>query len=333
MLVSTLNNTSQAELIRKQYDSITAGNEMKWDVIEPSEGKFNFTNADTIADFAQYSGMKLRGHTLLWHNQVPNWLFKGPDGQTGTAIRDLLIKRLKNHIETEVTHYKGKIYTWDVVNEVLSDKSAGLRGEDENSHWKSIIGDADGDGYDSDFIELAFKYAHEADPNALLAINDYNLESSTTKADAMYDLVKRLKAKGVPIDVIGMQMHISIAYPSVSQVKQAIEKFASLGVKVEVTELDMSIYSSPSEQEKKATDSILSDQAQKYKELFDLFKEESQKGNLISVTFWGSADNDTWLDNFPVKGRLDAPLLFDRELQPKPAYWAIVNSNKLKSHK
>lgn len=316
-------------LIIKHYKSLTAGNFMKVDAMEPTEGNFNWSTADKLVQFAQKHNMLIRGHNLLWHNQMPSWYFVDPNDSTKLASRDLLLKRLKTYISTVVGHYKGKIQYWDVVNEVISDKTAGLRGEDEGSHWPHIVGDVNGNGTKDDFIRLAFEWAHQADPKAKLVINDYNLVTSQTKQDTMYKVVKHLLAEGTPIHAIGMQMHISMYGPDADAVKAAIERFASLGVKVEVTELDMSIYHWGDKKTIQPTQDILMQQAVQYKALFDVFKEEAKKGNLESVTLWGSADNDTWLDNFPVKGRLDAPLLFNRKLQAKPAFWAIVDPSKI----
>ena len=189
--------------------------------------------------------------------------------------------------------------------------------ERKNSKWFEIAG--------QEYIEKAFIWAHEADPDAELVINDYNLESNPAKREAMYKLVKSLKEKKIPIDGIGIQMHISIQSPALSEIKKTIELFASLGVKVLVTELDVSIYESETEAFKEATPDILLRQSVRYEELFKLFKEQADKNRLDTVILWGSADDDTWLDDFPVRGRKNAPLLFDRDLQAKPAFWGIVD--------
>jgi endo-1,4-beta-xylanase len=326
----TLDSTNPfSGYVKKHYKSLVYGNAMKPDAIQPTEGNFVFSNADKIVDFTQANNMLLRGHTLLWHSQIKEWFFTDPADATKPATSQLLLSRMENHIKTLVGRYKGRVHSWDVVNEVVSANGDGLRGSDENSKWKGIVGDVDGDGYASDYIERAFLAAHEADPDALLVINDYGIETSGAKRDNMYNLVKRLLAKGIPIDGIGLQMHVSIYSPSVNEIRKTIELFASLGVKVLVTEMDLSIYSSSSEPKKTVTDDILLEQAQRYKQIFEMFKEEAAKGNLESVTLWGTDDQNTWLNNFPVSGRDDAPLLFDRKLQAKPAYWAIVDPGKL----
>ena len=323
-----------SEFIKYQYNTLVPGNFMKPDALQPTEGNFYWDDTDKYVKYGQDNDMILRGHTLVWHSQIPDWFFQDKDDPTKPASSELLRSRLENHIKTIVGRYKGKIEYWDVVNEVISD-SSGLRGNEENSKWKSIIGDLDGDGYDSDYIELAFKYAHEADPDAKLIINEYGTEGSTRKRDDLYNLVERMLKKGIPVDGVGLQSHISMYSPSAQQNKECIEKFATLkkynpNFTVQVTELDMSIYSGDNEGIKTVTEDILAQQANQYKALFDVYKEEAKKGNLSLVMLWGNSDDDTWLDTFPVKtGRLNAPLLFDRNLQAKPAYWAIVDPSKI----
>jgi endo-1,4-beta-xylanase len=320
-------------LIGYQYGVLVAGNAMKPASLQPTEGNFYWTEADKYVNFAQANNMLVRGHTFLWHNQVPDWFFTDPKDTSKPATRDQLLTRLKTHITTVMKRYEGKINSWDVVNEVLSDGS-GLRGLEGKSKWKSIIGDVDGDGYDSDYIELAFQYAHEADSNAKLIINDYGLESSKRKRNDMYNLVKGMLEKGIPVDGIGLQMHISMYGPSVQDIKDCIDELSSLktmkpGFTIQVTEMDMSIYQSDDDVKKDVTNDVLLQQAYRYRDIFNLFKEEAKQGNLGMVVLWGVADDDSWLDGFPVKGRPNAPLLFDRRLQAKPAYWAIVDPTKL----
>jgi endo-1,4-beta-xylanase len=309
-----------SRLLIKHFSMLVAGNAMKPDALQPREGEFNWKDADAVVGFAGSTGMTVRGHTLLWHQQIPDWFFTDPKDPARPATRDLLLQRMKTHIQTVMMHFEGDVASWDVVNEVLSDRS-GLRGADEGSKWLSIIG--------PDYIEKAFQYAREADPKAQLVINDYNLESDPRKLTEMYNLVKSLKAKKIPVDAVGFQMHISMYAPSVQEIRAAIEKIASLGVKVVVTEMDVSIYSDSSEQAKSVTPDLLQAQGKRYKELFDLFKAEAKKAVIDTVVMWGCADDDTWLDNFPVQGRPNAPLLFDRKLQAKPAFWAIVDPSKM----
>jgi endo-1,4-beta-xylanase len=305
----------RSTLIASQFSALVAENCMKPEALQPSEGTFRFKDADKLALFARKNGMALRGHTLVWHQQTPLWFFSDPDQPSKDASRDLLLERMKVHIQTVVAHFRGKVRAWDVVNEALSD-SSGLRTGTEHSKWYEILG--------PEYIDRAFEYAHEADPEALLVINDYNLESSPVKREAMYDLVHGMLSRGVPVGAIGLQMHVSLYSPSVESVRQAIERFASLGVKVQVTELDVSLYSG-SEAAKPIDDALLRKQADRYGELFSLFKEEAAKGNLDMVMLWGLSDDQSWLNNFPVAGRTNAPLLFDQELAPKQAFWTIIH--------
>lgn len=320
-------NSLYGPFVAHHYGVLVAGNEMKPDALQPIEGRFNWREADRFVDFAQKNNMLVRGHTLLWHNQVPDWFFQDPNDRSQMASRELLIERLETHVKTVVGKYKGQIYSWDVVNEVLNDRGE-IRGINDDSKWKAIIGDADGDGYDSDYIELAFKFAREADPDAQLIINDYGLESRGMKRTGMYNLVKRMLEKGIPVDGVGLQMHINVFTPSVYEIEEAIELFASLkeynpDFTVLVTEMDMSVYRWM-EGKKEITDELLELQAQRYAEIFAMFKRQAEKGNLSTVVMWGLGDADSWLENFPIRGRGDAGLLFDKQFQPKPAFFRLL---------
>ncbi|WP_051983547.1 endo-1,4-beta-xylanase [Pseudobacteroides cellulosolvens] len=328
-------NPVYVEYLKKHYTSLTAENVMKPIEIQPEEGKFTFENADKIVNFAQENKMLVRGHAFVWHSQVPDWLFTDPADSSMPATREKLLERMKTHMETFMTRYKGKIHTYDVVNEVISD-TEGLR----DSKWKSIIGDMDNDGIADDYIIQAFKYAQEiadkiGDDKVKFCINDYSLESSTKKLDAFYDTVKRILDSGISKDrlVAGFQMHISNYGPSMEQIKSSIEKIASLGVKVQVTELDMSIYKSDTEEKKAATEEILASQAKRFMDLFDLFKKEAQKGIIDSVTLWGTDDGMSWKNDFPREGRTDAALIFNSRLQVKPAFTALTDPDSLPVYK
>lgn len=309
-------NNPHRRLITKHYSALVAGNAMKPESLQPKEGEFNFAAADKIADFGEKTGMRVRGHTLVWHNQIPSWFFTDPADPTKPASKTLLLSREKAHIQTVVEHFKGQVESWDVVNEVIDDTGK-LRDDAGNSKWLGIAG--------KEYIEKAFIWAHEVDPKAQLVLNDYNLESNPVKRRATYELVKELLAKKVPINGVGLQMHINLSYPPVVEIEKTIELFASLGVKVLVTEMDVSIYDRDDEPYKAPTEAILRQQADRYRDLFKVFKEQAAKGRLDLVMMWGSADDDTWLDDFPVQGRKNAPLIFDRDLQAKPAFWAIVD--------
>ncbi|MDI9414227.1 MAG: endo-1,4-beta-xylanase [Bacillota bacterium] len=313
------------------YNVLVAGNSMKPDALQPIEGLFSWSQADRFVDFAERNDMLLRGHTLLWHNQVPNWFFVDSDKRTQPATAEVLIDRLETHIKTVVGKYKGKIYSWDVVNEVLND-AGGLRDANDGSKWKGIIGDVDGDGYESDYIELAFKFAREADPDVELIINDYGIESRGAKRTGMYNLVKRMLEKGVPVDGVGLQMHIDIYGPSASEIEESIELFASLKeynpeFTVVVTEMDMSVYRWQ-EGKKEITNEHLELQAERYGEIFDVFRRQAEKGNLNTVVLWGLGDMDSWLENYPVHGRGDAGLLYDKQMEAKPAYYKIIRPDR-----
>lgn len=305
---------TQKELLTTQYNSLTAENDMKFERIQPSEGVYTFEAADKIADFAAANRMKLRGHTLVWHNQTPDWVFEGANG--GPADRETLLARMKSHIETVVGRYKGIIYGWDVVNEVIEDKSdVWLR----ESKWLNLAGE--------DFIAKAFEYAHAADPNALLFYNDYN-ECNPEKRDKIIRLVQSLQAKNIPIHGIGLQGHWNLNGPSLSDIREAIERYAALGLKLQVTELDISVF----DHEDKRTDlteptaEVLECQAVRYEQIFGLFRE--YKEAITAVTFWGAADDYTWLDHFPVRGRKNWPFVFDAGHEPKASFWKIADWQK-----
>ncbi|GIQ64525.1 beta-xylanase [Paenibacillus cisolokensis] len=304
----------QRELLAYHYNSVTAENEMKFESLHPEEGRYTFERADRIAAFAKAHGMGLRGHTLVWHNQTPGWVFEGKDG--GTADRDTLLARMKSHIDTVVTRYKGEIYAWDVVNEAVSDKE----GEQlRPSKWLDIAGE--------DFIAKAFEYAHAADPGALLFYNDYN-ESVPAKREKIYALVKSLKEKGVPIHGVGLQAHWNLEHPSIDHIREAIERYASLDVRLHVTELDVSVFLHDDRRTdlKEPTAAMLERQAERYGQLFRLLAEYRQ--HIDSVTFWGAADDFTWLDGFPVRGRKNWPFLFDTNHKPKQSFWNALEAAK-----
>jgi endo-1,4-beta-xylanase len=309
--------TDEAALILKQFSSITPENAMKMGPIHPKENEYNWKDADSIAAFAKRNNLKLRGHTLCWHSQTPPWIFKDAAGQPVT--KEVLLQRLKEHITTVVQRYKGIVYAWDVVNEVISDKPEEYF---RNSPWYQICGE--------DFVAKAFEYAHAADPAALLFYNDYN-EINPLKREKIYKMVKGLKDAGVPIHGIGLQGHWALNEPSEAQLDSTISRLGSLGLKIHVTELDISVY--PKEHEARArskADSMTiftsekeAKQMEVYDRCFKVFRK--YKRFITSVTFWNISDRNSWLDNFPVRGRKDYPLLFDKDLQPKKAFWKVVD--------
>jgi endo-1,4-beta-xylanase len=305
-----------ADLIMKQFNSVTAENAMKIGPIHPEPNRYALDGPDAIVAFAQKNGMKVRGHTLCWHNQTPKWFFTDTSG--GQVGREVLLARLKQHIDDVVGRYKGKIYAWDVVNEAVPDTGQSIY---RQSKFYEIIGE--------DYIEKAFEYAHAADPEARLFYNDYNTESAS-KREKIFQLLKRLKEKKIPVHGIGLQGHWSINEPTAAALDKSISQFASLGLEVQITELDVSVHDKEhGRREKRATDSgvltaeMTAKQAAQYKMLFDVFRKH--KGTITGVTFWNVSDRSTWLDNFPVPGRKDYPLLFDQNNTPKQAFHDVVN--------
>ena len=312
----TLNDTASAALILRQFNSLTPENAMKMGPVHPEEGRYNWKDADLIVAFAQAHGLKVRGHNLCWHEQTPTWLFNDASGNLVT--KEVLLKRLKDHITTVVNRYKGKIYAWDVVNEAIADDSSQFL---RNSQWYKICGE--------DFIAKAFEYAHEADPDAILFYNDYNTERPG-KRERVFRLLKMLVDARVPINAVGIQAHWSVYEPDAKDLIETIKKFSSLGLKVQVTELDVSVY--PWEKNRRTkregeTDVYAPGLAKKqedlYAEVFKIFRD--YKDAITGVTFWNLSDKYTWLDNYPVAGRKNYPLLFDQNLKPKAAYYRVVD--------
>jgi endo-1,4-beta-xylanase len=265
------------------------------------------------------------GHTLAWHSQVPRWVFQDANGQPLT--RDSLLQRLHDHIFTVVGRYKGRIKGWDVVNEALNEDGT-LR----QSPWLRIAGE--------DFITKAFEWAHEADPAAELYYNDYSLENAPKRNGAV-TLIKKLQAAGVHVAAVGLQGHDKVDWPTAAQLDTTIAAFAALGVKVNITELDVDVLP-PVGQNRGADvsfnaelqqrlnpwpqalpDSVQQKLATRYAELFNVLYKH--RAHIARVTFWGVTDGDSWLNNWPVRGRTSYPLLFDRNGNPKPAFTAVVN--------
>lgn len=309
--------TDEANLIINQFGSVTAENAMKMGPIHPMEDQYSFAGGDTIAAFAKRNGLKMRGHTLCWHNQTPTWMFKDSSGNT--VSKEELLKRLKIHITNVVRHYKGYVYAWDVVNEVISDNPNEFY---RKSPWLEICGE--------EFIEKAFLWAHDADPDALLFYNDYN-EINDGKRAKIITMIRALQKKGIPIHGVGLQGHWAISEPSKDQLDRTLKDFSTLGIDIQITELDISVY--PKEhnaREKNASDYNTDFTPEKemkqvavYKDCFELFRKYSKQ--IKSVTFWNISDRRSWLDNFPVKGRKDYPLLFDKDLQPKKAFAEVIS--------
>jgi endo-1,4-beta-xylanase len=315
-------------IITSQFDSISPENCLKWEIVHPEPGKYDFTLADQYVSFGEKHHMFILGHNLVWHNQVPAWVFHDDKGNLLT--RDALLARMKDHIDTVVGRYKGRIQTWDVVNEALNEDGT-LR----QSLWYKIIG--------PDYIAKAFEYAHEADPQAQLNYNDYNLETPA-KLQGVIRLVKQLQAERIPISTVGTQEHDSLTSPTVDQVDATLTALAQLGVKVAVSELDIDVLPPAMHQQTADVSVNIAEnpklnpwpnglpadvQQQLSKRYADLFGVFLKHRDIINrVTLWGVTDAQSWKNDWPAKGRTDYPLLFDRAGKPKPAYFAVIEAAK-----
>ncbi len=311
-----LRNEAETALVLREFGSITPENAMKMGPIHPEENRYNWKDADLLADFARSNKLKMRGHALCWHKQAPAWIFVDNKGKE--VSKEVLLQRLKDHIFAVAGRYKDIVYAWDVVNEAVSDTPGEwLR----PSPWLRICGES--------YIEMAFRWAHEADPNAQLFYNDYN-ETDPVKREKILRLISSLKGKGVPVHGIGLQGHWAMDEPRKGQLDSTLRDFAATGLRLQITELDISVY--PKEHEArawKASDADTAYTAEKqarqtaqYQQCFALFRKYDPA--LDAITFWNLSDRYSWLDNFPVRGRKDYPLLFNAALQPKPAYEAVV---------
>ncbi|MGR3870377.1 endo-1,4-beta-xylanase [Streptomyces graminifolii] len=287
---SKLNGT-YGDIAGGQFSSLTPGNAMKWGTVEPTQGSFNWSEADQIVAFAQAHNQQVRGHTLVWHNQNPSWL------TNGTWTQAQLSSLLQNHISTEVGRYKGEITAWDVVNEPFN----------EDGTYRSTLWY---DGLGANYIAQALTWAHTADPAAKLYINDYNVEGVNAKSAALYNLVKSLKTAGVPIDGVGLQAHLIVGQVPAT-LQQNIQRFADLGVDVAITELDVRM-ALPADSAK------LAQQKADFKSVLAACVAVTR---CVNVTVWGFTDSDSWVDStFPGYG---AATPYDADYAPKPAYYGI----------
>ena len=320
-------DTSSIKLVKQHFNSIVAENCMKCEVIHPEEDRYDFTLADQFVSFGEKNGMAVIGHCLIWHSQLAPWFCVDEKGNNVTP--EVLKQRMKDHITTIVTRYKGRIKGWDVVNEAILED-----GSYRKSKFYEILGE--------EFIPLAFQYAHEADPDAELYYNDYAM-NMPGKREGVVKLVSSLKEKGIRIDAVGMQGHMGMDYPDINEFEQSIVAFAGTGVKVMVTEWEMSALPTV-KQSANISDTVayqkmlnpypetLPDSVSKawnnrMKQFFGLFEKHA---DVISrVTAWGVSDSDSWKNDFPVKGRHDYPLLFDRNYQPKPFVKEIMAESQL----
>ncbi|MFI8190728.1 endo-1,4-beta-xylanase [Streptomyces sp. NPDC085946] len=282
------------EVAGREFNSLTPGNAMKWGSVEPVRGRHDWAEADRIVAFAEAHGQQVRGHTLVWHSQNPGWL------TDGTWTRDELSAVLNDHIDTEVGRYKGRLAAWDVVNEPFEEDGTYRR-----TLWYDTLG--------PDYIAQALTRARAADPGADLYINDYNVEGVNAKSTALYDLVKSLKERGVPVDGVGLQAHLIVGQVP-STVRQNIQRFADLGVDVAITELDIRM-------QLPATEAKLAQQAADYRSVVSAC---AAVDRCTGVTVWGFTDSDSWIpDTFPGEG---AATPYDENYAPKPAYHAIAQA-------
>ena len=306
---------SEAELanVKRHYDIVTPENSMKPQPTHPSEDTYNFDTPDALVAWCQENGLKVWGHTLLWHSQTGQWFFQGENGQP--ASRELALERLKKHIYTVAGHFKGKVYGWDVANESIADNGDWTTENLRNSSWYSAVG--------PDVLNLAFQWAHEADPDALLYYNDYNIEQgasrNTGKHAASLILLKRLIDEGAPIHGVGIQGHWHLD-TNLEDVEKAIENYAALGLKVSITELDVTSTGGNSGAfgANRGSGSIsfenYAQQAEVYRKLFEIFDRHADV--IERVTFWGVSDTRSWR-------RGQDALLFTGSLDAKPAFYAV----------
>jgi len=307
---------SYSDELLQNFNIVVAENEMKWSTLQPNEGQFRFDSANAIVQRADEIGASIRGHVLMWHQQTPNWVFRG-------TLSDVQ-NRLHTHIETVLTEYKGRVTEWDVANEVLSDNH---HNPDElfrqDSKWYEACG-KDDDVF-VQFLADAFKKAKEVDPSLQLYYNDYSL-NIPEKCNKAVTLIQRLKEAGAPIDGIGMQGHYNIHDFNADIFAQCIDKFIAEDMKVAITELDLSIYPSHNYNEIIHTTlppDLETAQAEIFNQIFEVARD--RKDHITAVLTWGVADDHTWLDNFVIKNRKDHPLLFDLYGEPKEAVDMILD--------
>lgn len=325
IMSNQLDDPKLAELIAREFNCITGENEFKPESVERVKGQFTFAGADKILAFAEAHDMKMVGHCLLWHNQTPRWMFASDDGKP--LPREQGLANLKEHIDAVMGHFKGRIVGWDVVNEAIDDNPANYL---RDTPAKRSIGD--------DYIEKAFEFAASADPNAQLYYNDYSNEGKS-KLERTIKLIRALKAKGLRIDAVGMQGHWLLAGPSAQEIDGAISAYAAEGVKVMITELDVDPIPRGGGAEVTAMQKsganpyangfppdMQEKLAKRYGEIFAVLAKH--KADISRITFWGTHDGTSWLNNWPVRGRMNHALLWDRDMKEKPAYAAVLEQLK-----
>lgn len=324
--IVTGKNAAAQSIIAKQFNTVTLENAMKAEVIYPQQGKVDFSGADAFIDFAKQNNMFTVGHTLVWHNQTPDWFFTNSKNEPNTPAEQL--EQMRKHIELVAGSYKNKVDAWDVVNEVIADD-----GSYRPTVWVNRIGNGD------TMVKAAFKYAQQYSPNTELYYNDFNAWRPE-KRDGIIRMIKMLQKEGIRIDGIGIQAHWGLNFPKMQYIEQAIDAYAALGIKVMITELDIDVLPLTKEGQITGTDmmkpqfqleefetyldpyknGLPSDvEAQlnaRYKALFELFY--AKRDVIDRVTFWGLHDGMSWKNDYPIPNRTNYPLLWNRNLTPKP---------------
>ncbi|MBJ7880654.1 endo-1,4-beta-xylanase [Gelidibacter salicanalis] len=328
-------NTSK-QIVKKEFNTITPENCMKAEIVNPKPGVYDFIAADAFVAFGQENNMFIIGHTLIWHNQTPAWFFTNKNGEPNSPEEQKA--QLRKHIEAVAGRYAGKVQAWDVVNEVIDDD-----GSYRSTTWVNSIGDGD------EMVKLAFKYASEYAPDTELYYNDFNAWRPE-KRDGIVRMIKMLKDAGIRIDGIGIQAHWGLNFPKNEYIQEAIDAYAALGVKVMITELDVDVLPLTKEGQiigrsmmepqfqleefetfldpykEGLPESVEQKLANRYKELFGIFVKNSDK--IDRVTFWGMHDGMSWKNDYPIPNRTNYPLLYNRDMKPKLARQAVLESLK-----
>jgi endo-1,4-beta-xylanase len=317
--------TPLARLVAREFNAITPTNMMKWGPIEPREGEWRWEGPDRLVDFGAAHRMTVVGHTLVWHSQAPPWLFVDEQGAPVTRAR--LLQRIEAHIRTLVGRYKGRIQVWDVVNEAIDEDEKGWR----QSPFYRIAG--------PEYVELAFRLAHEVDPKATLLYNDYN-EHNPGRRRFLIDVIRDYRKRGVPIHGVGFQGHVGLSYPDMTEYEKSLQAMAAEGVPVHITELDVDVLPRATRDTGAEISTRVEARASlnpwttglppevdaqltaRYRQLFELFLK--YRPTVARVSTWGTHDGESWKNNFPVRGRTNYPLLFDRDLKPKAAHAALI---------
>lgn len=316
-------DAASEKILLDHFNAITPENMMKAEEIHPKWDEYDFTAADKLVAYAKRHQMEVNGHTLIWHSQLPSYIRRMKDADSVRLF-------FTNHIQTVASHFKGKVYSWDVVNEALNE---------DGTMRKSIFLEKLGD----DFVAEAFRLAQKASPGTKLYYNDYNIEEPAKRAGAIR-LIKKVQDAGVRIDGVGIQGHWNIDNIPLKNIEDAIVEFSALGIEVMFTELDLSVLPNPFRSNaadvaqraeynarmnpypQNLPDSVQQKLADGYEKIFRIFLKHKEK--ISRVTFWGVTDGQSWLNNWPIPGRTNYPLLFDRQFKAKPAFYRLINLKK-----